>query len=251
MSISKLQVAIALTAAGIGAMAIAYQHQTNARLRAQVAGFQQVAAENSQLREQNRQLAKSAAAAGDASAVSRGTAPATQGKAAPLAKAGVPLAAGLVAVETLGNAGRATPRAAFATQLWAARTGDVALEATALTFGPAARARLRALAATLPDPLKAEYDTPEKLMAFMLAGSPHPVGGMEVLGETQVDADDVKLQTEWQHADDAVVHQTEANFHQDADGWKLVVPLGLVTRASAYLSRTLEEQNVPDPNVTK
>jgi RNA polymerase sigma factor (sigma-70 family) len=253
MSISKLQVAIALGVAVFGATALVYQQRAkDETLRAQAVMLQKIAAENARLQDQNARLTKTAASAEAASASSAAkpalTQPRTAGSAA---AAGVPLAAGLVAVETLGNAGRASARAAFATQLWAARTGDIALEATAITFGPEARARLEALAATLPDAMKAEYDTPEKLMAFMLAGSPHPVGGMQVLGETDVDADDVTLQTEWQHTDDPVVHQTDANFHQEADGWKLVVPVGLVKRASAYLSRTLEEQSAPAPAVSK
>jgi hypothetical protein len=142
-------------------------------------------------------------------------------------------------VVALGNAGRATARSAFATQLWAARTGDAALEATAITFDARGRARLEALGATLPADLRAEYDTPEKLMAYMLTGSPHPVGGMQVLGEVDVDANDVTLQTEWQHVDDSVVHQSNVNMVQGADGWRMVVPDTLVDRASNYLSRTL------------
>ena len=236
-----------LGAVGLGTAAYFYQSSKNETLRARTIEFQMVAAENARLKEQNAQLSKNAAAA--ASSAPMPASPAARAS-APL-RPNVPLAPGLIAVETLGNAGRASPRAAFATQLWAARTGDIALEATALTFGPEARARLVALEATLPDTLKTEYDTPEKLMALMLAGSPHPVGGMQVLGETDVDASDVTLQTEWQHADDTVVHRTDANFHQDGDGWKLVVPLSLVKRASAYLGRTLEEQGEASANVTK
>lgn len=156
-------------------------------------------------------------------------------------------ASGLRPVEALGNAGRDTPRNAFATQLWAARTGDIALEARSLTFGAEARAKLEAVGASLPDALRTEYDTPEKLMAFMLAGSPHPVGGMQVLGETEVDANDVTLQTEWQHVDDDIVHQSDVSLQLGSDGWKMVVPLTLVNRASAYLTRTIGAPPAPGP----
>jgi hypothetical protein len=148
-----------------------------------------------------------------------------------------PLAAGLTPVLSLKNAGRATPRDAFETQLWAARHGDIATTASAITFGPAARARMEALVAQLPDSVRATYNTPELLMAFVLAGSPHPVGGMTVLGETQSDDNNVILQTEWQHEDDTVVHQTNAHLQQSPDGWKVVEPLVLVDLASAYLLR--------------
>ena len=149
----------------------------------------------------------------------------------------MPLAAGLTPVESLGNAGRATPRAAFATQLWAARTGDVALEASAIMLSPEGRARLEALMAALPDDVRARYEPPEKLMALALADSPHPVGGMQVLGETTQDPDDVTLQTAWQHADDSLVHHSDVQMHLTADGWKLVVPPILVNLGANFLTR--------------
>lgn len=218
------------------------------------AGLRQLTAEDARLREENAKLAKTVEAmrqaAGLSGAVSRsatGAAPLAPAAAGTVSRQTVPLAGGLTPIEALGNAGRATARNAFATQLWAARTGDVALEASAITFGAEARARLEALAATLPADMRSEYDTPEKLMAFMLAGSPHPVGGMQVTGEVDVDANDVTLQTEWQHVDDDVVHQSDVSLVQDADGWKMVVPYSLVNRASNYLSRTIASPPAANP----
>jgi hypothetical protein len=223
-------------------------------LSAERDGLKRLAAENARLRDENVKLAKTVEAmgqaAGPAGAASRsatGAAPPEAAAAGTTSRQSVPLAGGLTPIEALGNAGRATARNAFATQLWAARTGDVALEASTITFGAEARARLEALAATLPADMRSEYDTPEKLMAFMLAGSPHPVGGMQVTGEVDVDANDVTLQTEWQHVDDEVVHQSDVNLVQDADGWKMVVPYSLVNRASNYLSRMIAAPPAANP----
>jgi RNA polymerase sigma factor (sigma-70 family) len=243
MTITKLQLGVAAAIAALGVAGLVHQNRTNARLMAEAAALRQAGAENARLQEENVKLVKAAESAGNQANAAPPPTAAAQGlpnAAGAVSRQTVPLGNGLAPVDKLGNSGRATPRNAFATQLWAARTGDIALEASAITFGPEARARLEALAATLPDDMRAEYDTPEKLMAFMLAGSPHPVGGMQVLGEVDVDANDVTLQTEWQHVDDSVVHQTDVNLVQDADGWKMVVPLSLVNRASNYLSRTLE-----------
>ena len=96
---------------------------------------------------------------------------------------------------------------------------------------------MEALAAELPENERETYNTPERLMAFVLAGSPHPVGGMQVLGEEDEGPDNAVLQTRWQHEDDAVVHETNAQFQRSADGWRLVVPMVLVDRAAAYLHR--------------
>jgi RNA polymerase sigma factor (sigma-70 family) len=155
----------------------------------------------------------------------------------------VPLAPGLVAVATLNNVGRATPRATFETQLWATHRGDVDTTAAAITLEPEARVKLAELLATLPENLRAEYGTPERLMAFVLAGSPHPVGGMQVLGETQEGADSVVLHTKWQHEDDTLVHRTNARFQRGTDGWRLVVPTSLADRAAAYLTKGRSTQS--------
>jgi RNA polymerase sigma factor (sigma-70 family) len=247
MTMTKLQVGLALALAAAGTAGLVWQHQANTRLQAEVAAMRTEVAENTRLRAENETLARQAAAAvtvrpGQVSATkssgeTAGTTGRRPGPAAQKPYSGVPLAAGLSPVESLGNAGRATPRAAFATQLWAARTGNSELEATAITFGPEARAKLVALAAELPVSLTSEYDTPEKLMAFILAGSHHPVGGMQVLGETTQSDDDVTLQTQWQHVDDDIVHQSDIQFHRADDGWKMVVPVVLVDRAAAYLTR--------------
>jgi RNA polymerase sigma factor (sigma-70 family) len=243
MSLTKLQIGAALALAAAATTGLVLQHQSNLRLRAEVASLSaQVRsaapappppenpavspAELATLRREHAELLRLRASA----------APAAPAKSKIAGEA--PLAAGLTPVLSLGNAGRATPRATFATQLWAARTGNVELEATALAFSPEARAKLQALAATLPASFTAEYDTPEKLMAFVLSGSPHPVQGMQVLDENDNGPDDTTLQTTWQHADDTIVHHSEVQLHRDTDGWKWVVPVSLVDRAAAYLTRT-------------
>lgn len=242
---AKLGALLALTLA-VAAASSLWQYRTNVRLATTV---QTQAAENHRLRTANTALSAALAARDRIAAVSsepksdsgEPAAPARLSKA--ISPAGLaassPLAAGLAPVDTLGNTGRTTPRAAWATQLWAARTGDIDLEASTLAFDPATRAQLLALADTLPAELRATYDTPEKLMAFVLAGSPHPVGGMQILSETTNAPGEVTLHTQWQHTDDTIVHQSEVHLQQSADGWKWVVPSALVHRAVVYLTRTV------------
>lgn len=217
-----------------GAAIIALQYQTHlkesARLDAQSREIERLNRESARLALSAATAAHAAdvrAQAAAAPSVARGGGSATQ----------APLAAGLTPTLSLKNAGRATPRDAFETQLWAARHGDIATTASAITFGPEARAKMEALVAQLPDSVRATYNTPELLMAFVLAGSPHPVGGMAVLSETQSDDSNVTLQTEWQHEDDTVVHQTNAHLQLSPDGWKVVEPVVLVDLAGAYLLR--------------
>jgi hypothetical protein len=245
MSMTKLQIGIAAAVLAAGAAGFMWQQRANDQLRTQLAELRQQDGELARLRGENARLAAAVAAASTPAPAAPAAAPAAARTPPPQSQASdgrgensVPLAPGLVAVTSLGNAGRATPRAAFATQLWAARSGDVALEAAVLALEPAARARLEEALAALPEDFRAQYGTPEQLLAFALSGSPHPVGGMRVAGETAQDADNVILHTEWQHADDDIVHQSDVHFRRDADGWRWVVPLPLVNRAAAYLTRT-------------
>jgi RNA polymerase sigma factor (sigma-70 family) len=244
MSTTKLQAGIVFAVIAAGSAGLVLQHQTVARQRMEIVSLRKVAEENAQLRTENARLATSAAqlASGytdPAKGGQKGDHPrASQVPGMPMAgeKLGIPLAPGLTPVESLGNAGRSTPRTAFATQLWAARTGNIDLEAEAIALKPNERATLQALMASLPPDLTSQYNTPEKLMAFALAGSPNPVGGMQVLAETVLGPDDVTLQTQWQHTDDTIVHQSNVQLHQDSDGWKMVVPTVLVDWAADYLS---------------
>ena len=242
MSLSKIQIGAALAVLAAGASDLVWQHHVNRQLSAQVAQLEGAARENTRLRVEHAQLQSALAAARRPAAEAEPAEP-RAGRSEPATASvskeasTVPLAAGLTPVLNLGNAGRATPQAAFTTQLWAARTGNVELEATALTFSPEGRAKLQALLASLPADLAATYDTPEKLMAFALAGSPHPIGGMQIRGETPAGTDDVILHTAWQHADDTIVHESDVHLVHSAEGWRMVVPVSLVDRAVAYLSR--------------
>lgn len=243
MSMTKIQISLAAAVIAVGAAGLVWQHRTNQELEREVTHMQQQDAELAKLRTENdRLIARSVEQAQTTLAAQRAAkepAPAAQeSPGAARVEQGVPLAPGLTPVTSLGNAGRATPRATFATQLWAARGGDVELEATTLTFDEATRAKLEALRATLSPELRAQYPTPEQLMAFVLSGSPHPVGGMQVTGETPQDADNITLHTEWQHVDDDIVHKSDVQFRRDGDSWKWVVPASLVNRAAAYLRYT-------------
>ena len=249
MSMTKLQLGAALAVVAAGTTGLVFQHQANTRLEAEVAGLLHADRRGrAAARGENTRLAKLAAAAGSPARAEHAELVRLRAAAlpppAPVAVAAkpsneAPLADGLTPILSLGNIGRATPAATFTTQLYAARTGDIAAETAAITLGPEARAKLIALAAQLPASLTAEYDTPEKLMAFILSGSRHPVGGMQVLSETAQDADNVTLHTQWQHTDDTIVHQSDVQMQPQRrrleDG---VVPVVLVDRAAAYLTRT-------------
>jgi hypothetical protein len=237
MSMTKLQIAAVGAVLLGGSGALYWEHRSNEHPKSELARLEQDAGQTARPAEGGKAPAASVASRTPESISPQ--APGTPGGMPSAAATRMPenLAPGLTPVESLGNAGRATARSAFATQLWAAHTGNVELESSTLLLSAAERQKLLALRQTLPPDIQAQYPTPEDLLAFALAGSPRPVAGMEVLGETDQGPDDVTLQTAWQHEGDSYVHHNAVQFHQEPDGWKLVVPPPMVDLAVAYLGR--------------
>lgn len=139
-----------------------------------------------------------------------------------------------VPVEVMGNVGRATPRAAGQTEAWAVQHGDVDTAASLLTFAPEERARLEAVIAALPENLREQYGTPERLMAMVMAGTPRPIAGVQILGEKEQGPDDYVQQIQLKYADGRT-RNDELSFHRDAEGWKRVVSPASVDRVITAL----------------
>ena len=237
LTMAKIKTFAVIAVVAAGATGLLLQHQELTRLRSAAADARSMAATNASLLAENERLRSAAKGGGATGAAAGATAEARLPKAAHAGSARdtAALAPGLSPVTSLGDQGRGSPRAVFATQLWAARTGEVELEASTLLLRPDDKSRLAELLPALPSDIRDQCGTPEALMAFVLAGSPHPVGGMAVLGETDQGPDDATLQTQWQHADDSIVHQSTIQFHRDSGAWRMVVPSVLVDRAVVYL----------------
>jgi hypothetical protein len=65
------------------------------------------------------------------------------------------------------NAGAGTPEAALETALWAAAGGDVEALARGISLAADARGPAHELLATVPDAMRAQFNTPEQLIAFL------------------------------------------------------------------------------------
>lgn len=236
LTMTKLQIGIGAAIVALGCGALVWQQRNNRPLRTEVAALREEANEGSRSAAAATKPVPNSAPMPPASAKS--AAPATTSPATTVvhtAPMTATLAAGLTPVDQLGNAGTATARSAFATQLWAARAGDVDLESSVIDFTPEGRKVLDDLLTRLPKDLTDRYNTPEKLMAWALAGSPHPLGGMQVVSETPQGPDDVVLATKWQHIDDDIVHESDVHLRRSDQGWKMIVPPALVYRVAAYL----------------
>ncbi len=246
MSMTKMQAGLVVLVIALGAGGVVFHQHTTARLQREIdrlSGRQNE--EIVELKKENLLLKQAAAPApagntrpespAPLSATAASAPPATRSLAA---SSEVSLAAGLIPVKTLDHSSRTTPRGAFSTQIWAAAQGDIELEQSSIRLSPEAQEKLRAVLATLPESVRDNYGTPEKLMASVLAGSPHPVGGIQILDEKPSSETTVWLDTQWQHADDTLVHHSSVELQRDDTGnWQMVVPMVLVDRAIAYLTR--------------
>jgi RNA polymerase sigma factor (sigma-70 family) len=264
MSMTKLQIGIIGAVLVAGTAGLVLQQQDNARLRADNATLLQGSEELSRLREENMRLAKTgaevaalraehaelvqlrndvAALKSQAQAASR--APATVSVGLPTAEK-APTVTGLVAIADMQNMGRATARAAGQTVAWAVHHGEIDTAASLLAFDPESRAKLEELITTLPDNLRAEYGTPERLMAFVMSGTPRPIAAVQVIDETQQGPDDYVQHVQLQY-EDGRINVAPLRFHRTADGWQQIVAATTVDRVVTYL----KSGSVPPPVVKK
>jgi RNA polymerase sigma factor (sigma-70 family) len=119
------------------------------------------------------------------------------------------------------NHGQATPRDAFLSYGWAADAGDVAALVKLTSYGEKGRVSIQAIHASMPAAIRAQYPTPDELVAFFFVADTllTPVPGADVT-ETFVASEAGPGR--------ALLHRPGSkgglNFIQTAEGWKCVVP---------------------------
>jgi len=129
--------------------------------------------------------------------------------------------------------GKKTPRDMLESLLWASTNGDVDHLAGLITFHGPAQAAAQALFDQLPDKERADYGSPAKIVAEMIAAS-MPTD----LEAASIDAKTWKwslLTVRDEHADGA---QSDMYFRADqsADGWQLDVPAKVIQGFQKKLS---------------
>jgi hypothetical protein len=119
------------------------------------------------------------------------------------------------------NAGLGTPRATFETALWAAVNGDSSVLASTMELSPGAKAKAEEVLARLDAGTRAQYESPEQLVAQLTARSIH-FTGMSVASELG-DAEFKNLVVNLQQPN-GQTKRTLLVFHRDETDWRLVVP---------------------------
>ena len=142
-----------------------------------------------------------------------------------------------VAAADWKNVGNATPAAAFETALWAGAGGDVdAFARMLVVFGGPAQRAAQALLDSLPASMRAQYGSPERLLAF-LSVRDVPLGAAQVRESTELKGWPTPAQA--MHvlltAADGKSKDTTLVLMNSGDGWKLIVTDLVVAKYAAML----------------
>jgi hypothetical protein len=121
------------------------------------------------------------------------------------------------------NAGRATPAATMETIYWAALSGELTSLAEALLIPDDDRAKVDEWFASLPESIRQNYGTAEKLIGLLVAKDAGPLTGMQVLAQDEINDTDVLLHVRFA-TDDGGIDSAEYLLRRTPEGWRLVVP---------------------------
>jgi hypothetical protein len=132
------------------------------------------------------------------------------------------------------NAGAATPGAALETVLWAAAGGDTeALAARLVFFDVRVRAKAEVLLAGLPEATRAQYGSPEQLLAALTAKDV-PLRNATIYDtKTEYDGERIVIA----QLSDGEKRSTGVRFmlRKEGEEWRLVVPQSAVENYAAAL----------------
>jgi hypothetical protein len=189
------------------------EHAELLRLRGQVAAFRQISQDLAQA-----EIRRLAAAKSDALAAKLAQSNGQQLSAEQLKPAA-----------EWSNAGIATPSSAYETWNWARAHSDPDALAATLVLDKDARTKAEALLASLPESVRARYGSAERMMAMMQLNMQPTVTAMRVLSQDQADSDTTIIHTQWQGAD-GQLSQNDWTLRRAQDGWRLLIPEGLVDK---------------------
>jgi hypothetical protein len=219
------------------ALALAWQWQIGAALRAEAASLRRQAREVAQLEVENHRLAAAQVSAveleslrADPDAAARWRKAIADFKAGP-AEPGSPLPPGagpLLRASDWKNVGCATPSAVFETALAAASNGEVDALVKLLLLDVEGPNAVKSFLAELPEAARTGYSPPSRLVALLMAKY-LAVDSVQVLdARTQEPPECVFL---WVRIKPAVGPDQDVQFttYRFPDGWKLIVPADAVT----------------------
>ena len=222
--------------------AVIWQRQIGAMLktevelqREQAKARAQLAADTARLRTGQISAADLEALRGDHAALLRLRGEIDAAKAVEAAKPRAPsILEGPLPASAWRNAGSATPAAALETVLWAAAGGEVDALAGLLRFDVGVRARVDAMFAGLPDSVRTEYGTPERLIAALTARDV-PLGKAKLFVTKADFSGDRRMAMQLYETEGKAPRGVLFSLRPEGGTWGLVVPTSAVEKYAAML----------------
>jgi RNA polymerase sigma factor (sigma-70 family) len=174
-STTKVIIAVAVAIALVAGESLYVQHRYVVRLQKEVSSLRLAFGGRSAQSDILSSSAKGSTGGSAAGHLSAGAAGRQGAAANPGASKGTSwpsLTGGMIQSADWKNRGTGTPLEALESYLWAVDRVDVDATADTIGFGKW-RSQVEAFYAALPDSIRAQYDTPEKLWALVLTGAPH------------------------------------------------------------------------------
>ncbi|MEO6567658.1 MAG: hypothetical protein ABIO94_02745 [Opitutaceae bacterium] len=132
-------------------------------------------------------------------------------------------------------AGAATPAATLETSLWAAANGEIETLAGLLILEGDARVRADALLSKVSPQIRAQYSSPERIVALFTAKDV-PLGGAQISDPENVPGGERKVLGARLKNVDGTSRVATFSLRQEGAEWKLVVPPKAVEKYEAMLS---------------
>lgn len=215
-AMSKITVGITGILLATGSTMAVLEVRTNRKLVAEINNTKLDREDERREREKNRQLTESLAKSGsrhpDLAELARLNDTIAQLKARPAAVAG----STMKSVSEYRNVGRATPGEAYETMLWAQATGNLDVYASFLTFAPRGRMHIDAFFASLPENVRLQLGSPEKMIAVLNPSHTY-VAAFQLIGQTE---HGMKVAVHvWTRAYNGRERITDMLFQRFEDGW--------------------------------
>jgi hypothetical protein len=134
------------------------------------------------------------------------------------------------------NAGYATPLDSFHTLNWAKAHGDTNAMFNAVGLQPDARTRAEELFGQLPEAIRQKYGSVDALLvdwSMNLADAPD---GYRVLSQRDEGPDAVTMTVQFQYPNSRV-RESDASFYRDQDGvWRRAIPVGIIEKMPSVVN---------------
>jgi len=141
----------------------------------------------------------------------------------------------MIPAASWGNAGLATPEAAFQTVSWAIANRDTNALARGLMWDSMARAKAEALFNALPESVRRQYGSVDAVIHEWWMNQGTGVAAFRVLSQFDQGPDNASL-IEQQQFQDGHVQENSVLFRQDPSGWRQVLTEGMMGRFEGYLN---------------